>query len=73
MQGTAVDASVLGRFNSRAAFHEGFGCVRLRKGEQADHVQVRISNTGSWQAPPPAPGNAPIRGGLGPASRPRQV
>jgi PAS domain S-box-containing protein len=38
--------------------------VRLRKGEQADHVQVRISNTGSWQAPPPAPGNAPIRGGL---------
>lgn len=38
--------------------------VRLRKGEQADHVQVRISNTGRWQAPPPAPGNAPIRGGL---------
>lgn len=38
--------------------------VRLRKGEQADHVQIRISNTGSWQAPPTTPGNAPIRSGL---------
>jgi two-component sensor histidine kinase len=38
--------------------------VRLRKGEQADHVQIRISNTGVWQARPGGPGNGPIRSGL---------
>lgn len=38
--------------------------VRLRKGEQPDHIQIRISNTGTWQAAAPGPGNAPIRSGL---------
>jgi two-component sensor histidine kinase len=36
--------------------------VRLRKGDQLDHVQVRISNAGHW--PSPVAGNDPTRSGL---------
>ena len=38
--------------------------VRLRKGEQADHIQLRISNTGVWQGRAGGPGSGPIRSGL---------
>ena len=38
--------------------------VRLRKGAQADHIQVRISNTGVWQAPLSGQAGGPIRSGL---------
>lgn len=36
--------------------------VRLRKGDQADHIHIRISNTGNWLLP--QPGKGPIRSGL---------
>lgn len=39
--------------------------VRLRKGEQDDHIQIRISNTGVWQDRSGAgPGLGPVRSGL---------
>lgn len=38
--------------------------VRLRKGGRADHIQVRISNTGVWQAPQSGQTSGPIRSGL---------
>ncbi len=38
--------------------------VRLRKGEQADHVQVRISNTGVWQGGEARAATGPVRSGL---------
>lgn len=36
--------------------------VRLRKGKQADHILIRISNQGTWQASPPSSGSS--RSGL---------
>ncbi len=36
--------------------------IRLRKGAQADHIHIRISNTGDWLVP--LPGSGPIRSGL---------
>lgn len=38
--------------------------VRLRKGVQPDHIQIRISNTGVWQAPLSGQTGGPIRSGL---------
>lgn len=38
--------------------------VRLRKGAQPDHIQVRISNTGVWHAPLSGQTGGPIRSGL---------
>jgi len=38
--------------------------VRLRKGEQTDHIQLCISNTGDWQAPSARAVAGPIRSGL---------
>lgn len=38
--------------------------VRLRKGGQDDHVQIRISNSGAWQAPLASQKGGPIRSGL---------
>lgn len=38
--------------------------VRLRKGDQPDHVQIRISNTGVWQGGDARAGASPVRSGL---------
>jgi PAS domain S-box-containing protein len=38
--------------------------IRLRKGDRPDHIQIRISNSGTWNAPQAGRSTGPIRSGL---------
>jgi CubicO group peptidase (beta-lactamase class C family) len=50
-----VDASVAGLFESRAAFHEGFGCVMLLGSEQPYMLRSDIEALKTPKAPPLLP------------------
>jgi CubicO group peptidase (beta-lactamase class C family) len=50
-----VDASVAGLFESRAAFHEGFGCVMLLSSEQPYLLRSDIEALKTPKAPPLLP------------------
>ena len=50
--GNTVDASVAGLFGSRAAFHEGFGCVLLRGAEQPYLLKSDIAALKKPKSPP---------------------
>jgi CubicO group peptidase (beta-lactamase class C family) len=50
-----VDASVMGLFASRAAFHEGFGCVMLLGAEQPYLLRSDIEALKTPKAPPLLP------------------
>jgi len=50
--GNIVDASVAGLFGSRAAFHEGFGCVLLHGGEQPYLLRSDVAALRQSRSPP---------------------
>lgn len=52
-----VDASVAGLFDSRAAFHEGFGCVLLHGAGQPYLLKSDVAALKTPKNPPPAGGN----------------
>ena len=50
--GNTVDASIAGLFGSRAAFHEGFGCVLLHGAEQPYLLKSDIAALKKPKSPP---------------------